>query len=106
MLLKVSGVRQLAEHRSVPEVDQLIDDLERRNLMDLAERPFHLEAVLRGWISDGEFGSRSELLHHNVEMRLNDFHNPGHHSFLRRFIPVGTQPTHSRSSPSPRVRWG
>ena len=69
-------IRLFAEHRSVPDVDRLIDDLERTNLMDLAERPFDLEAILDKWTSDEALGSRSEMLHHNVEMRLKDSHNP------------------------------
>ena len=69
-------IRQFAEHRSIPEVDRLIDDLERRNLIDLAERPFDLEAILDKWACDGALGSKSELLHHNVKMRLKDSHNP------------------------------
>ena len=74
--LNETDIRQFAEHRSVPEVDRLIDDLERRSLMALAGRPFDLEAILDKWASDGTLGSRSELLRHNIEMRLKDSHNP------------------------------
>ena len=74
--LNETEICQFAEHRSVPEVDRLIDDLERRSLMALAGRPFDLEAILDKWASDGTLGSRSELLRHNIEMRLKDSHNP------------------------------
>ena len=70
-------IRQFAEHRSVPEVDRLIDDLERRSLMALAGRPFDLEAILDKWASDGALGSRSKLLGHNIEMRTQGLAQPG-----------------------------
>ena len=74
--LDEKDIRQFAEHRSVPEVDRLIDDLERTNLMALAGRPFDLEAILDKWAADRTLGGKSNLLHHNVEMRLKDSHNP------------------------------
>ena len=52
--LNETDIRQFAEYRSVPEVDHLIDVLERRSLMALAGRPFDLEAILDKWASDGD----------------------------------------------------
>ena len=66
-------IRLFAEHRSVPEVDHLIDELERLNLMALAERPFDLEGILAKWTSDRALDGRSELLSHNIELRIKEF---------------------------------
>lgn len=44
----------------------------RTNLMALAGRPFDLDGILRKWADDETLGSRSELLRHNVESRLNE----------------------------------
>ena len=74
--LDESDIRQFAEHRGVPEIDRLLDDLERTRLMALAERPFDLEAILDKWTSDETLDGRTELLRHNVEMRLKDSHDP------------------------------
>ena len=70
-------IRQFAQHRSAKDVDRLIDDLERKDLMDLAGRPFDLEGILDKWASDQTLGdSRRDLLHHNVTLRLKESHDP------------------------------
>lgn len=71
--LDENDIRLFAEHRSVPDIDLLIDDLERSNVMTLAERPFDLEGILDKWKVDRSLGGRSELLKHNIELRLNEF---------------------------------
>ena len=69
-------IRQFAQHRSAKDVDRLIDDLERKDLMDLAGRPFDLEGILDKWASDQTLGdSRRDLLHHNVTIRLEESHD-------------------------------
>ena len=40
--------------------------------MAMAERPFDLEGILDKWIADRALGGRSELLHHNIELRLKE----------------------------------
>ena len=71
--LEEDDIRLFAKHRSVPELDQLIDELERLNLMALAERPFDLEGILGKWTSDRTLDGRSELLRHNIEIRIKEF---------------------------------
>ena len=71
--LDEDDIRSFAEHRSAPEIDRLIDDLERSNLMALAGRPFDLEAVLAKWTSDQRLGGRRELLRQNIRLRLKEF---------------------------------
>ena len=70
--LDENDIRLFAEHRSTPEVDVLIEDIERLDVMTLAERPFDLEGILDKWKFDRSLGSRSELLKHNIELRLNE----------------------------------
>ena len=74
--LDEKDIRQFADDRSVPEVDRLLEDLERKNLMALAGRPFDLEAILDKWASDQTLDSRSDLLRRNIQMRLKESHDP------------------------------
>ena len=73
--LDENDIRQFARHRSVPEIDRLIRDLERKDLLALAGRPFDLEAILDMWASDRTLGGRSDLFDYTVRMRLSDSHN-------------------------------
>ena len=70
--LEETDVRKFAEHRKVPDVDRLLDELQRANLMPLAERPFDLESILTKWKTDRALGGRLELLRHNIDLRLNE----------------------------------
>ena len=70
--LNQEDMRLFAKHRSTPEVDSLIDDLERSNAIALAERPFDLEVILHKWTADRALGSPSELLDHNIDLRLKE----------------------------------
>ena len=70
--LDEADIRLFSVHRSVPKVDELIEELNRLNVMAMAERPFDLEGILHKWTTDGELGSRSELLQHNIELRLEE----------------------------------
>ena len=70
--LNEGDIQLFAEHRSIPDVDSLIKELERSNVMSLAERPFDLEAILDKWKTDRVLGTRSELLKRIIELRLNE----------------------------------
>ena len=74
--LDENDIRQFAQHRSVPDIDPLIRDLDRMDLMSLAGRPFDLEAILDKWACDRTLGGRSDLLSYNVSMRLQEPHDP------------------------------
>jgi hypothetical protein len=66
-------IRMFAAHRAVPDVDRLIEQLDRRDLKDLAGRPFDLEGILVGWSEDQELGSRRDLLRRSIDIRLGEF---------------------------------
>lgn len=70
--LDLDAIRQFAEYRSTPNVDKLITDIKRTNLLTIAERPFDLEGLLEKWKDDRKLGSRLESLQHNIELRLNE----------------------------------
>lgn len=74
--LAEDDIRLFARHRSAPDVDRLVRELVRLDLLDLAGRPFDLEGILDKWVSDGTLGGITELLRHNVEMRLRESHHP------------------------------
>ena len=65
-------IRQFALHRSTPEIDSLIDELVRLNLLELAGRPYDLDSILFKWTSDRDFDGRRELLRHNIEAKLKE----------------------------------
>jgi hypothetical protein len=64
-----------ANHRLTPDVDQLLIEIERANLMVFTGRPFDLENVLGKWKQDKKIGNRLELLEHTVNARLDEI-NP------------------------------
>ena len=71
--LDEADIRLFATHRSALNVDRLIRELERLNLMAMAGRPFDLEGVLAKWTSDQALGGRRTLLRHNIRQRLQEF---------------------------------
>lgn len=71
--LDESDIREFAEYYQTPKIDELIDELERNDLMSMAERPFDLESILNKWETDNqELGGRHELLKHNIDYRLDE----------------------------------
>ena len=73
--LSSEDIQLFANCRGTPDVDRLIDELKRTNLMEIASRPFDLELVLSKWTSDGQLGSRLDLLRHTIDQRLDEI-NP------------------------------
>jgi len=67
-----SDIRFFAKHREAPDVDRLINDLRRANLMSMAGRPFDLEGILAKWNVDQTLVGRLELLQNNIDLRLNE----------------------------------
>ena len=70
--LEEDDIRMFASHRSVPDVDGLIGELERTNLGALAGRPFDLEEILDQWTADRALGGRLQLLRHSIARRLGE----------------------------------
>ncbi len=70
--LDVDDIRFFARHHATPNVEQLIVEIQRANLMEMASRPFDLGALLSKWQSDGELGGRLQSLQHMVDIRLSE----------------------------------
>ncbi|WP_047608953.1 NACHT domain-containing protein [Rahnella aquatilis] len=66
------GIRIFAEHRGTPQVDKLLIDLQRANLISMAARPFDLEGILAKWKTDQKLDGRLELLRHNIALCLDE----------------------------------
>ncbi|EDZ46046.1 conserved hypothetical protein [Rhodobacterales bacterium Y4I] len=63
-------IQVFAAARGAEDVDRLVDDIRRRNLMAVAARPFDLESIIMKWREDGELGSRLDFLRSGVDKRL------------------------------------
>lgn len=82
-MLTIYTMRHLDEERirrfctacAAKEIERLLQEIERAELWDLAERPFDLENILAKWAEDNALGSRLDLLQHNIDTRLRDEHN-------------------------------
>lgn len=70
--LDENGIRIFAKHRGTQQVDRLIVDLQRTNLMSMAARPFDLEGILAKWEADQTLDGRLKLLQHSIDLRLNE----------------------------------
>ena len=73
--LDEKGIRDFASYREVPQIDRMILELRRANLMSVAARPFDLEGILIKWEADQKLGDRLELLQNNIDYCLKEI-NP------------------------------
>ena len=70
--LSVEDIRQFAQHHDTPNIDRLIIEIQRTNLLEMASRPFDLEGLLLKWEADGELGGRLESLQYIIDLRLRE----------------------------------
>lgn len=70
--LEEGDIRTFGAHRSAKDIDRLIHELERADLMALAGRPFDLDEILDKWKAHCALGGRRELLRHSVKRRLSE----------------------------------
>ncbi len=70
--LDVDDIRFFARHYATSNIEQLIVELQRSNLVEMASRPFDLVGLLSKWQSDGELGGRLQSLQHMVNLRLSE----------------------------------
>lgn len=70
--LDENGIRTFAEHRKAPNIDLLLLDLQRKNLISVAGRPFDLDGIIEKWMRDQTLGGRLELLQHNIDLHLKE----------------------------------
>ena len=79
--LNENDIRKFAEHSKIEKIDNLIEELTRKGVMHLAERPFDLKLILSKWKTDFALDSRSGLLRDYIKSRLRE-ENP-YDKFLR-----------------------
>lgn len=68
--LKIDEIKLFAVHHGVADVNAFVAAIERGGLMQLAERPFDLKALLRKWEADKALGGRLNVLQRMVELQL------------------------------------
>ena len=61
--------------RGVENLDELLYEINRLSLWSLAERPFDLESIIDKWKEDNALGGRTDLLKHNIKIKLTDQHS-------------------------------
>ena len=74
-LFRLAGLSEdeiglFASHYGVSDVSDFVDAVKRANLLQLAERPFDLKALIRVWIADHKLGSRFEVLQRMIALQL------------------------------------
>lgn len=70
--LSEADIRLFAKARGAQDVDRFVDQIQRRNLMSIAARPFDLEDMVAAWRQSGELGSRLDFLSKGINMRLSE----------------------------------
>lgn len=68
--LNLDEIRLFASYYSVGDVNLFVAEIERGNLMTLAERPFDLKALIAKWQADRQLGGRLDVLRRMVELQL------------------------------------
>ncbi|WP_336955587.1 hypothetical protein [Acinetobacter johnsonii] len=72
--LNLDDIKFFCEIRSVENIPSLLNQIERYDLLGLAERPFDLDNIIDKWRKDSVLGSRTEIIEHNIKQRLTDRH--------------------------------
>ena len=68
--LSADEVALFASHYGVSDVSDFVDAIKRANLLNLAERPFDLKALIRVWLVDHRLDNRFEVLQRMIELQL------------------------------------
>lgn len=81
--LRVQDIRIFLEIRSVGNIPDILNQIERYDLLEFAGRPFDLENIILKWNDEGKLGSRSDIIQYNIEQRLRESHTQD-----RKSIPI------------------
>ena len=73
--LTIKDIKKFCENRSVENIPALLNQIERYDLLEFAERPFDLESIIDKWRNEGALGSRLEIIKYNINQRLADRHD-------------------------------
>ncbi|MCX5468110.1 hypothetical protein [Acinetobacter nematophilus] len=72
--LIIEDIKIFCEIRSVENISELLNQIERYDLLEFAGRPFDLENIILKWNDEGILGSRSDIIQYNIEQRLRESH--------------------------------
>lgn len=81
--LTIEDIKIFCEIRSVGNIPDLLNQIERYDLLEFAGRPFDLEYIILKWNDEGKLGSRSDIIQYNIEERLRESHRQD-----RKSIPI------------------
>jgi len=70
--LDEDDIRMFAAHRGANNIEELIAELYRSNLMALAARPHDLLGILAKWEADSSLGGRYEFLRYGIDDQLRE----------------------------------
>ncbi|GLQ73164.1 NACHT domain-containing protein [Vibrio penaeicida] len=70
-----SMIQTYCSESGVKNVGDLLDEVERLGLWNLAERPFDLDIIITKWLDDQSLDGRLNLLQHSIDVRLSERHN-------------------------------
>ena len=73
--LNFDDIKFFCEIRSVENIPSFLNQIERYDLIGMAERPFDLDNIIDKWRKDSVLGSRTEIIKHNIQQRLTDRHS-------------------------------
>jgi len=68
--LKLDEIKLFASYYGIGDANEFVTEVQRGNLMSLAERPFDLRGLIKKWQADRSFGSRLEVLSRMIELEL------------------------------------
>lgn len=73
--LNIEDIKKFCEIRSAENIPDLLNQIEKYDLLEFAERPFDLESIIDKWRNEGALGSRVEIIKYNIQQRLADRHD-------------------------------
>lgn len=65
-------VRAYATGKGAPNVDDLVEAIDKGNLQDLARRPLDLDWIVRLWMTRGQLGNFTEMIEASLQERLSE----------------------------------
>lgn len=68
-------ISEYCDVRGIEDTKQLLDEVDRLGLWNLAERPFDLDAIIAKWANDKSLDGRLKLLQYNIDVRLKESHS-------------------------------
>lgn len=72
--LNIEDIKKFCEIRLVENIPSFLNEIERFDLLEFAERPFDLDSIINKWKNEGALDSRSEIIKYNIQQRLTDMH--------------------------------